>query len=298
MAIELLQAQTSGQQALTQGVVLVPDVFGTSAEAELYSPEGTLKATLTTTPDSYSQAVTVVGASPDLLTMASVTGLVVGREYWYVSASGWAAKVRIAEIASLVVRLETPPASTPAVGDLLKGLQFTVAILGLYLTTRARNYRIDWRVTSADAVRGYRQVLHVVAMQFRPPVTPDDAKRMALDSHRNWALGESYGTWLRIAEDATDRVRKILTKDEDYPHWIGDQDAFRAAGEIACRLALAAKGRIPPGFDGATFEADQELRLKAACRDAIGGVWVDRDESNSSDAGETLGAHNTTIERV
>ena len=298
MAIELLQAQTPAQQALTQSVALTPDVRGASAEVELRGPNGELKATLTAVPDTVDLAVTAVGSSPDVLTLNAVTGLVVGREYWYGSGSGSASKVRLAEINGLVVRLETPPTSTPAIADTIKGLRFTVAIPGAQLATRAKNFRLDWRVTSSDEVRGYRQVLHVVAMQFRAPVTPDDAKRMALSSHASWAARESYATWLRVAEDATDRVRTILTKDEDYPHWIGDQDAFRAAGEIACRLALAAMGRVPPGFDGATFQSDQEIRLKAACRDAIGGVWVDRDESNGVGDGEVTGSHNVTVERV
>lgn len=291
MALELLQSQT-------QVIALTPDLRGTSATAELRAPGGSLLATLTPALDPASSIVAAVGSSPDVLTLDTVGHLVVGREYWYESAKGWAAKVRLAEVNGLVVRLDVPPAGAPSVGDTLKGLRFTASVASSALVTRDRNYRIDWLVTTAGEVRAYRQVAHVVAMQFRPPVTPDDAKRLAVMSHRSWALSESFGTWLRIAEDATDRVRTLLTKDEDYPHWIGDQDAFRKAGEVACRLELAAMGRIPSGFDGSTFEADSERRLKDLVREAIGGVWVDRDESSSVTSNEVMGAHNVTIERV
>lgn len=297
MALELLQARTSGQQAQTQSVLLTPDVRGTSAEAELYSPEGTLKATLSPTLDTVDTTVTAIGATTDLLTLTSATGVIVGREYWLGSASGWSAKVRVVEKNGNVVRLEVPPPGTPEVADTFQGIAWSVSILGSYLTTRARHYRIDWRVTGSE-VRAYRQTLHVVAMQFRPPVTADDAKRIAHQSHSGWARAEPYGTWLRIAEEASDEVRKLLQKDEDFPHWVGDQDAFRHAGEIACRMELARRGRIPSGFEGGVYIDDQSKALRIAVRDALGGVWVDRDESNTVDAGEVRSVRNIAVERA
>lgn len=298
MALELLQARTSGQQAQTQTVLLTPDVRGTSAEAELYSPEGTLKATLTPTLDTVDTTVSALGSTADVLTLTSATGVVVGREYWLGSASGWQAKVRVISKDANVIRLEVPPPAAAAVGDTFQGLAWSAGILGSYLTTRARHYRIDWRVTSGSEVRAYRQALHVVAMQFRPPVTADDAKRIAHQSHSGWAKAEPYGTWLRIAEEASDEVRKLLQKDEDFPHWVGDQDAFRHAGEIACRLELARRGRIPAGFEGGAYIEDQSKALRTAVRDAVGGVWIDRDESNTVDAGEVRSVRNIAIERA
>lgn len=299
MSVELLQAQTAAQQLLAQAVTLVPDFRGDSAEAAFYSKEGTLKATLTPSRDSVDTTVAAVGSSPDVLTLASASGVVVGRRYWLGSTNlGWSAKVRVSDIAGNVVTLDSAPPGLPGYGDTFKGLEYTAEIPGAQLATRGKSFRVDWRVTTGGVQRGYRQVVHVVAMQFRSPCTPDDAKRVALQSHRSWALSESFGTWLRISEDASDMVRKILTKDEDYPHWIGDQDAFRAAGEIACRIVLAMNGRVPPGFDGATYVTDQTARLNGAVRDAVGGVWVDRDESNSATDDEVRGAHNIGIERV
>jgi len=299
MSVELLQAQTSAQQLLAQTVTLVPDFRGDTAEAAFYSKEGTLKATLTPARDSVDTTIEAVGSSPDVLTVASATGIVVGREYWYGSvAAGWSGKVRVAEISGKVVRLDAAPPGLPAYGDTFKGLQYTASIDGTYLAQRGRNFRVDWRVTTSGVQRGYRQVVHIVAMQFRAPCTPDDAKRIAMQSHKAWAHAEPFGTWLRVSEDANELVRKLLSKNEDYPHWIGDQDAFRAAGEIACRIVLASMGRVPSGFDGASYEADQLSRLNNAVREAIAGVWVDRDESDSATDDETSGVHNIAIERV
>ncbi len=299
MSIELLQAKTSAQQLVAQTVTLKPDARGTSAEAAFCDKQGTVKATLSPVLDTLEAEVLSVGTSPDLLTLTEASDTpVVGRTYWYVSGSGWACKVRVAEVLGSVVRLDSAPAGSPAAGDLLRGLEWTASIPGTALATRGKFFRVDWRVTGDDGPVGYRQTVAVVAMQFRPPATPDDAKRMALQHHKSWALAEPYGTWLRVAEDATQLVRTYLQKDEDYPHWIGDQDAFKQCGEFAIRIVLAGLGRIPPGFDGATFLTDQTTRMAQAIRSALGGVWRDTNEDDVVDAREVSGVANIAIERV
>lgn len=299
MSVELLQARTSAQQLLAQTVVLKPDVRGTTAEAVFCDKAGTVKATLSPVLDDLAAEVLSVGTSPDLLTLTEASDTpIVGREYWYVSVSGWSCKVRVAEVRGSIVQLDSAPAGAPAQGDQILGLEWRVEIPGTALTERGKFFRVDWRVTSADAPRAYRTATPVVAMQFRAPALPDDAKRIALQHHKSWAQAEPYGTWLRVAEEATRLVRTELTKAEDYPHWIGDQDAFRIAGEFAIRLSLAGLGRIPPGFDGATFLTDQTTRMGQAIRAALGGVWKDEDEDGAVGAAETLGVNNIAIERV
>lgn len=290
MALELIQ-----NQAAT--VEFAPDCRASSAVARLYSPEGSLIETITPTLDSVDTTVTSVGATPDLLTLNSVTGIVVGREYWYTSAAGWSAKVRVASVSGSVVRLETPPADAPAAADTFKGLTFTASISSSSTATRGKHYRLDWQFGTGASMRSDRQIAHIVVSQFRAPATPDDAKRVAYENFANWARSESYGTWLRIAQAATDRVRTLLVAEEDYPHIIGDRDAFAAAGEIAIRLELAKRGRIPAGYEATSYRTEQEQYLRVAVREALAGVTVDRNDDGVAQAAETLSIRSSLIER-
>lgn len=288
MALELLQS-------VGATVLATPDIRAASATAVLYDKDGAQKQSVVATLDAVDTTVASVGSTPDVLNLASAAGVVVGREYWYRSAAGWAAKVRVVGVTGVQVQLETPPPGAPAAADLFQGLVFSAALSGSALATRGRHYRLDWTFAGGQSDR---QIIHVVAAQFRPPATPDDAKRIAHQNFPDWARRQTFGTWLRLAETATNRVRMQLTADENYPDWIGDRDAFAYAGEIALRIELAKLGRVPAGYDAAAYVVDQEAWLAKAIRDAVAGVWVDRNENNRVDSLEVVNVRNTIIERV
>lgn len=288
MALELLQSTGATVEA-------TPDIRAASATAVLYDKDGAVRQTITASLDAVDTTVASVGSTPDVLNLASATGVQVGREYWYRSvAAGWAGKVRVVGVTGVQVQLETPPPGAPTAADLFQGLVFSAAISGSALSARGR-YRLDWTFAGG---RSDRQIIHVVAAQFRAPATPDDAKRVAYQSFPDWARRQTYGAWLRLAETATARVRMQLTADENYPDWIGDRDAFAYAGEIALRIELAKMGRVPPGYDAAAYVLDQEKWLATALRDAVAGVWVDRNDDGKVDATEVVNVRNTMIERV
>lgn len=285
-------------QNTTQAVLLTPDVRGSAATAVLRAPDGSTQAEITGIIDSVDTTVASVGSTPDVLTLTSGSNVVVGREYWYTSANGWACKVRVVARAAAVVTLESPPLGAPAAGDLFQGLVFTGTVEGTSLTQRDRFFALDWTVTVGAERAFYRQEAHVGYMRFRDPATPDDAKRIAMDVSSAWAKAETPGRWVRVSEDACARVRELLVAREDYPDLVGDHDAFVRAGEIAVRIVLAEKGRLPAGFEGNTYVAAKTAELEAAVRAAVAGRPQDRDADNKVSPSEVRGIRNIRIERT
>lgn len=289
MAIELLRDQDNG-------VSLVPDQRGTAASVALLSPQGSTLYTTSATLDSFTATVSAVGATHDILTLSTVTGLQSGRELWLTAAEGWSARVTVSRVAGSVVTLESPPPGLVAVGDTVQGLAFSATIPAAYLTTAGLNYRLLWTISNPAQILPVQA--HVVRTKFRDPVTPEDAARLSFAWHKSWAREQTHGQWRALASAATHRVRQQLTSTEDYPHRVGDHSAFVLPGEIALRIELAYLGRVPPGFDSATYATEQERLLRTAVREALGGTWVDRDDDGKVSPKEVQGARNVRIVRV
>lgn len=287
---ELLQSQT-------QPVALVPQVRASAASGVVYDANGSAKASLAGTLDTVDTTVASLGATSDVFTLTSATGVVAGRDYWYTSVDGWACKVRVSSVDGAVVTLEAPPLSAPQVGDTFKGLRFTASVPGSALGTRGRT-RIDWSLTVGGEAESARQFFWVVVSKFRAPATPDDASRIAYELFGPWAKTQKPATWIRIAAEASDRVYEELTAHQDYPSLLAAHDAFARAGDIAVRLVLAAKGRVPPGYDAAAYITEQEDKLEGAVRKAVAGNPVDRNDDGAITTDEVVGLRNTIIERV
>ncbi len=297
MAMELLQNTT-------EVVEITPDLRCDSASVVLYSPSGTGLAECTATEDALGEVgaeVSAVGATPDVLTFDAVDNILAGRDYWYASIGGWGCKVRVSEVDATgkVVTFETPPRGAPAVGDVLQGLMFAAEIPGASLATRdTKPHRLDWTMVLGTASRAYRQAAYVVGMKFRAPSEADDVARIAYQNFPSWARTQKAALWTRLAEQASQRVRQALVAREDYPWLLGDQNAFRFAGEIAARIELGRLGRVPPGNDAMPYVAQQETYLAAAIREAVAGAWVDRDDDRVVGAKEVTGIRTIRIERV
>lgn len=267
-------------------VAVTPVRRATAATGVLRDSNGSSKATLTGTLDAVDTTVGTVGATTDTFTAASGTGIEPGRWYWYTSANGWTARVRVASRVGAVVTLDAPLPGAQTVGDTFKGLRFAASIAASALATRGRSWRIDWTFTVGSETDVLRESVAVVATRFRDPVTPADAARLAFQGYPSWARAQTPGLWLRISEDANRAVREQLTSVEDFPDRVGDHDAFVPAGEIAVRIELAKLARVPQGYDPSTYIADQERWLAQKVRAAVAGTWVDRDDDLAVDDGE------------
>lgn len=287
------------QEGVAEVVTLFPDVRPVSATLGFYAPgASTPKVSPAVTVAAVNTTVAAVGATPDVVTLASVTGIGVHDEVWYSSQSGWSAKARVANIADKVVTFDSPLLATPSVGDTVRGLKCSASIGSGYTSPRGKDYRLAWSVTDdAGQVRNYRREAAVVATKFRDPVTPDDAVRVAADLSPGWAKVQTAGRWRRLAERSSEDVRMLLEAEEDWPWLIGDHEAFGAAGEVALRVRLAELGIAPQGYDVADYRRDYERKLEPEVRKAIAGCWVDRNDNQAVDQGEVRARSTVHIRR-
>lgn len=296
MAIELVQSESAT-------VTLAPDQRPSSATAVLVDPQGeTAQASTAAVLDTVSaKTVASVGSSPDVLVLDDVADLRVDHEYWYASANGWGAKVRVSEIdtSATQVTLEAAPPGTPEASDTLYPLELDLTVTAAATATRGRHFRLQWEVTGADGgIYHYQQSAHVVRMLYRDPVTPDEVARYGQAAHPNWARRQTYGRFREIARRANDRVKRILVSVETYPDMLGDHDAFRDAGEIAVRVELAREGLVPPGFDPGEYEHEQQRSLRRAVSEAVAGQHVDRNDDGAVQPDEIRRVHTIGLVRA
>lgn len=288
------------QQSTNETVVYAPDTRGTSATLSVFSPDSTTaKATVTATLADVDAEVTALGATPDVLTLDNVDGLTVWGEAWYVSVDGWTAKVRVAAITALVVTLASAPPGAPKVGDQVLGLEFSAEILAAVLATRGTHWRLVWSVTEPSGyVRRYTRMAAVVLQRFRAPTTPDDAARVAQETHAGWAKVQGYGVWRALAEQCSDDVRTLLREFDQWPHLQGNHDAFQAAGDLAVKLRLLDRGVGAKDAIDATYRAGLEKKLEVAVRQAVAGSWNDENDDQLLQASEVRQLSTIDIVRV
>lgn len=280
-------------------VVLVPDFVPVSATVALYDDQGAqIGAVVAAVIDGASAAITALGSTPEVATVDDGSDLDVWAPYLYTSGSGWSGKVRVTELAGDEVTLASPPPGTPAEGDTLKGLRCTATFPATALTRRGSLWRLDWTVVDgAGAPHRYRQQAHVVAMPFRAPITAGEVRQLA-GEWPSWANAQGAGLWHQIAERSCAMVRADLTSAGDYPHLVGDQEALKLAGEVAARLELARRGRVPPGYDAPAYVEATEKWLRTEIRRAIAGLSVDRNDDGATSPTERLTWGSIAIERV
>lgn len=282
----------------SSSVAFAPRVRAVSATFELFSPEGTRKASGTGNLDTTDTTVSAVGTSLDVVTLGSASGVRVGDEYWYVSLDGWAVPVRVGSVAGAVVTLDGPLPGRAQVGDAFKGLTFRATIGAI--AGRGTAFRLTWTLTDGDGlVDVVSERVAVVRSRFADPVSPADAARLAGDVSGSWARQQSAGRWRIIADRACSRVRAELVAQQDYPHLQYNTRAFLPAGEAAIRLELAHMGIVPTGTtDTTAFKVYLQDQVEKETRTGVAASWNDRNDDGFVDSNETLSRNEIVIERV
>jgi hypothetical protein len=216
-----------------------------------------------------------------------VTNIAVDDYLWLASQDGWGCAVRVSEVDSTTITLESAPAGTVQVSDTLHGLKLTATIASGSVDTASTRYRLEWVVTDTDAVlHEHRQAAWVVRQLFRDPVSPADASRYVQMQFPGVAAGEDFGRWRRLGERASMRVKQKLVAAGDFPSLLGDDSAFTFAGVTALRIELAHEGLVPGGYDPDAYIEAQEAQLGRQIREARANLWVDRDQDDAVDADE------------
>lgn len=260
-----------------------------SGTSKFYTPGGTEKESPSVSVDSVGSEGTATISSVTNQTTVVVddaTGFVVGRRYWLKSAKGWGADIRISTISGTTLTFESTPPGTIAAADKIHGLRCYVTIASGSTTTRDMNYRIEWKITGDDSeARLYQTMVNVVRMTFRDAVDPSDASRYVSATFPGYATQQSPGNWSEIARRSSERIRRLLRATGNYPHLVGDQDAFTDAGIISLRIEVAlSDGLVPPGYDPSLYIRDQENALRRSISEAVASTWIDRNDDAVVDA--------------
>jgi len=279
MAVEAVQDRTTV-------VALHPDGSApVSATCAFYSPDGnelsTPSVTVQTIGDGGTATVATVTDQTTLVVDDS-TSISMGDRLWYTSVRGWAGPILVSEVSGSILVLESPPPGQARVGDTLKGLQLTATLAAADCGTRKMNHRVEWVVTGADAeLRSYQTMVHVVRVQFTTDriVSATDAARYLASTFPAYAASVDGGHFAALAYRAATRVLRMLRATGNYPHLLGDQDAFQDAGLVALRVECAmTDGLVPGGYDPSSYVSEQEKHLARMVRETLANMWVDHDD--------------------
>jgi len=272
-------------------VALFPDgAAPASATCAFFSPGGQQLATPTVSIQSIGAAgVSTVQTATDQTTLAvdNATGISAGDRLWYTSVRGWAGPVLVSEVSGSTIVLESPPPGTARAGDTFRGLRLTAPLTAADCSTKGMNHRVEWSVTGADGtVRTHQTMVHVVRVQFSRDqiVSATDAARYLSASFPAYATSVDGGHFAALAYRAAGRVLRMLRASGNYPHLVGDQDAFQDAGLVALRLECAmTDGLVPGGYDPGLYVSEQEKHLAGMVRQTVANMWVDRDDDGIVD---------------
>lgn len=274
-----------------------PPRRASSAVASFCSPQGTVLETLSPALDNVT--LTVSAAGNGFSGTASGTGtLVPGRSYWMSDGTGNECLVRVATVDDDDFVLDGLPALPVAVGNVIRGAEFSATIAAASLATRGAYYRVEWSPTMADTtdVETYQQMIHVCRALFSPAMTPQRASEYCGAAFPAATRSRPTSWFSEIAERAARRVERLLVKSGRLPHLIGDHDMFDDAGTIALRLELALENLVPSGFDASTFQTTQMDELKREIDEATSQNWYDDNDDGAVQATEF--ASYTTIALV
>jgi hypothetical protein len=289
VAVELVEDTAAAVVYYPAGLPARPS----TATLTVRDPANTSKETPSVTVVSVGAAGTSTVStvtSQTVMVVDDATGLAAGDYVWCETADGWKGRVRIDELTSTTVTLEAAPPGTVTTATTLHGLKCSATIAAGTPATRGTNWRLEWAITDTDAVvTTQQQIMHVVRMVFRDPVTDGEVKRYVAAQWPGVAAGRTAGWFRGLSGRANRRVRDLLRASGDYPHLVGDHDALADAGLAALRLVLAEEGLTPGDWDRAAYTDTQRRGLNDSIRAALANTWVDLNDDKGVDAGEVSG---------
>ena len=273
-----------------------------SATVTFYDSGGTSLLTPTVTLASIGAAGTSsisTVTSQRVVVVDNATGITPGEWLWLETADGWKGAVRVDEVASTTITLEAAPPGTIAVSDVFYPLKMTATITAAAVDTTGKHHRLDWVVTDVNgALHEFRQVASVVRMLWADPITDTEAKRYVANNFAGWAASKTAGWFRDLAERSADRVRQEIRAKADYPHLMGDQDAFREAGLVALRLELAHLSLVPGNVDSTEYADVQRRELGRQIGLAIANTWIDGNDDGKVSADEVRSFHAVRVTRA
>lgn len=267
-----------------------------SAFVTLYKPGGTShQAEATATIDAVNTTISAATAGATTVTVASATGIVVGRSYLLSNSDGQHERIVVTRTDAAVVHLMTPleyayEATSPFVGQ-----RVTYVITTALAATRGLGYQALWRYVIATVtyrVRTHWDVVRSIwpAIILTGPRFQAIAGRFGRDIIQR--VGREGRDFADEIADATLRVREDLLAREAKPHLFLGTDAFERPIALRVLRDLAATGGLSQGFDAELFEhlaGEYDRGLESAIRstqtyDADDNLAVSEDEQEAHPA--------------
>jgi hypothetical protein len=187
----------------SSGTVTIVDKAGTALPVPISGATATV--------DSVNTTVSAWSAStPRQATLASITGVVVGRSYMITTAIGEKMLMRIKGlvVSTKVVYFFHDPPSDLAAGNVFVGVRISIAVVALNTATAAQNFRASWTYTVSSVVYYHDCLFDVWRVLPVNVATEAGLRRHAPDLTDRWhisALGEGT-TWADRIDQAYESV--------------------------------------------------------------------------------------------
>lgn len=251
----------------------------TSATLTLKKSDGTTVSSPTVTLPSLS--TTVTAATALTLTLASVTGLTVGKHLAVVS-DGVTYVVEVQRLDGSVVYLTSALPLVVDTGATAKLLDMTATVTAPGSGALGAGLRLEWAYTDGTTAQRQGVPVSVVRWPFQPVVSAADVRQHMADVYQGSKRSDSWCE--SIASRANEQVRGALSAVQRRPYLYASSLLFRESGLAALRYELAVDGIC---LGGQVYEAQRETRF--AMSDALGRVLTSLAEYDSSNTGDTSG---------
>lgn len=231
-------------------------------------------------------------STPQQCTVASATGITVGRQYLITTATGQKCFVKVRHVVSgtKTVYFEQDAPFDLAAADTFVGTRISYAIIAANTATADLNYRCTWVYTVSSVSYTRNSLFDVVRVLPYNTATSDGFRAYAPDLTEEFELSAaSDGDWTRRLTAAYDKVLFDLDQRGTWPNLLLDMQQLEYCVYERALYELA-ETHIPSAFNG--FPQDW-LKVRAKRYDDTmaqllqAPSWYDENDDQIEDAGDT-----------
>lgn len=262
-------------------IIVSPDVQSpiATASAVIRRPDGTaLRAIASLAPDSVNTTIATVH-HPDDWTLTSGAGVQPHKRYLLTAQGRGTAIIRVAEVASSRVQIQSAPPFAAKPGDIIRGIQLVVPILPTDVSVRGENYRVDVSLMLTDGSQTLVTQPFAVVRQLFAPMRAEAVAEFVQQAFAGLATRWTLSDYTELAQRTTDRVRAKVRESGRRIHLFGDSNLFLSCYNTAMRWLLVERGIYPSGTDDVrAYQRDLDLALDREMRTAISAAGYDSDD--------------------
>ena len=243
----------------------------------------------TATIDTVNTTITDSDATADSITVASATGIEVGRTYLIRTAKGETSSPEVVGVDGTTVYLDDLPAFDLTSGDEFLGTRISYPLDATQTVTANLNYRASWIYTVNGSETLEHTAFDIVRSIPRNYATDGGFRRHAgaLATEFELSVGESWG---RPIEEGFNHVIRDVYARDGAPNAIIDWSQFETVVYDAVLLRLAQQSHVPPARsnDPAAYVEERAAIYAQALAGAMMSVsWYDEDQDLVVDEGES-----------